>query len=294
MYLCKHCNYSTKYNSNYNKHLRTKRHLKKISTQKNSNDLLLSYVNLAPISKGVKGTISDTYDCLYCNAKYTTQRYLQFHYKKCELKRMENNKQKIKLNDKTVESLQKDIKRLEDMVYQYQSENMFYREILVETGHMLKSSVSSMNYLITNYKEPPALESFFLKFKGLLEDDNSKKNRDFLEQILYSYRHKLINKMIGDIIIEYYVKEDPKDQSMWVTDCSRYSFAIRELDKKYKKNRNNIKQQKNDQEEKNQDKKKNIILYNIDDKNYKCKNTQWVRDKKGNKVKKIKINQIFK
>jgi hypothetical protein len=45
---------------------------------------------------------------------------------------------------------------------------------------------------------------------------------------MYDKEKKLI-PYLGDIIIKYYKKENPKDQSIWNSDTTRLNYLIREL-----------------------------------------------------------------
>jgi len=73
--------------------------------------------------------------------------------------------------------------------------------------------------------------------------------------VIHNYKHKILHKFFGDMIIDKYKTDEPDDQSVWLSDLSRLSFIIREL---------------------------------------KDGNPEWVTDKSGNKLIKLIISPMMK
>lgn len=52
---------------------------------------------------------------------------------------------------------------------------------------------------------------------------------DFIDILLIQFEKKIIYKYLGDIIISYYKKKNPSEQSMWCSDISRLTYIVNEL-----------------------------------------------------------------
>ncbi len=102
-------------------------------------------------------------------------------------------------------------------------ENEYLKTMVNGASGVLKSSLSTLAYITTNYSKAPVLlpitdESIITK-----NDDN------FINEIIYSHTNDSLNTKIGDIIVAHYKKTDPKQQSFWTTDVSRLTYIVRTL-----------------------------------------------------------------
>lgn len=87
----------------------------------------------------------------------------------------------------------------------------------------MKTSMSTLSYLIKNYNNVPLL-------KKLEEYDAIKYDYDddkFIEVIIYEHKNKHLDAYIGNFIVESYKKEDPSEQSIWNSDTSRLTYLIK-------------------------------------------------------------------
>jgi hypothetical protein len=89
--------------------------------------------------------------------------------------------------------------------------------------------MSALKFILTNYKNAPLLEP--IKNDRLLEytGDTVTNMNDLINNLFYNYKHKLLDRYIGDIIIKIYKKDDPNEQSIWSSDIQRFNYIIRQL-----------------------------------------------------------------
>ena len=85
--------------------------------------------------------------------------------------------------------------------------------------------MSTMAYVINNYKDAPVLESLQDYSAIKYEQDNT----EFIENLIYEHNNNKLYMYIGDFIILTYKKDDPAKQSLWNSDTSRLTYLIREI-----------------------------------------------------------------
>lgn len=235
---CKSCNYATNDKSNLLKHNKSKKHVEK---EKELSNLSLFcpkvVVNLSLEENILK--------CPYCPNTYTNAPNLSRHKKHCSEKIELENKY-TKIIEKKDDELEKNknkyeqeillltekIKYLEELtnkdaklISNFQLENKNLRTLLNNAGSVVKSSVSTMSYIVRNYNEAPALE----KPKDIAALHYDKTPTEFIEKIIREYRNNNMIPYIGNFILKTYKKEDPKKQSLWNSDTARLTYIIREI-----------------------------------------------------------------
>ena len=52
---------------------------------------------------------------------------------------------------------------------------------------------------------------------------------EFVSIISYNHTQCCLHQYLGDFIVKYYKKDDPKQQSVWSSDVSRLTYIIKEL-----------------------------------------------------------------
>ena len=111
----------------------------------------------------------------------------------------------------------------------YKVEIEYYKNLLNQTGNMLKGSVSTLTYVMNNYKDAPVLEPIKGERLNELENDKIKLARLLIEK----FKHNTLKSYIGDFIIKLHKTQNPNDQSLWNTDSNRLTFLVKEylLDK---------------------------------------------------------------
>ena len=104
-HFCETCNFTTNIKGNYNRHLKTKRHLKKIEISTDN----------APINTDNAPINTNNYKCDYCNTEYTRLSSLNRHQKKCvkqilldKDKQLEEYKQQLKEKDEQIHTIFED------------------------------------------------------------------------------------------------------------------------------------------------------------------------------------------
>ena len=239
-YKCIDCNYTTSRSANYNRHIKSVKHLQKVST-------IIKPNNITKDEKFYEKTSHPTHTlltpnthqntdnlCTYCNRSFSRPDTLSKHINTCKSKQREDNelKNKIKELNTQLELFKNENKHYIKENKHYIKENQhrldetnYYKQLLREAGGLVKKSVSSLTYVVDNYENAPALQAISAdEFKNT--EENEKK---IVEEILSAYKHKTLDKYLGNYIIKIYKKDDPKFQSIWNTDDSRLTYLIKEL-----------------------------------------------------------------
>jgi len=175
-YKCNSCNYETDRKFCFERHLSSDKHREKV------NGYVIKINRTAPEQHtNIDDTIVHDYKCCFCNQDYSTPGSLARHKKTCkekkaletkhneELLALENkHKEEIcKYKDK-IKSLKKELEHMHDLhnkdITCFQKINdKSEKEIarlqhnLNNAGNILKTSVSTNNYIVKRYKNAPAL-----------------------------------------------------------------------------------------------------------------------------------------
>ena len=238
---CELCDYSTKRSDNYYRHMNSKKHHKKVQlapTEEISTD------NILPKSRPTQRKVQMLTNnnkiypqkiiCKYCNAQFTRPDSLNKHLKACfskhsielelknEIKCLNN---KLKEYELQIQNYDSDKKHFNNEKKHYIKENDYYKQLVMEAGTLVKKSMSTLSYAMSNYENAPNIKTITL-------DDITKHEPDEIklaEHILSAYKRKTLSQYLGDIIINLYKKTNPKKQSLWNTDDSRYTYILKEL-----------------------------------------------------------------
>jgi len=201
-YSCDKCNYTTNDGGSWSKHIKTNKHI-----INNENDIL--------------------FPCIYCNKIFTRKWNMEKHILVCK-KRDEIYDELI---DKYEQIRKNNIKLKIDKKYLakhaqiLESNNTHYQKITENANTAVQKSLSTMNYLVQKKYEPHYLIPFDPK---LLQ--GNKDIIQFARIILNKYIHYNLAHFIGDSLIAFYKKDDPKDQSIWNSDSARLNYVIRDVD----------------------------------------------------------------
>jgi len=216
----------------------TKKHIEKVN-----NDLKISQIYPIDIPISVSNPVK--FVCDFCNTQFTKPCNLSRHRNNCSLKKQsndnfniqiselnnkiaelniklnnQNNESTIKLNDYVKMLDQKD-----ETISVLKSEVAHLKSIVNNTGSIIKTSVSTMAYVINNYRDAAALES--LKDYSAIQYEND--NTEFIENLIYEHNNNKLHIYISDFIIKTYKKDDPSKQSLWNSDTSRLTYLVREI-----------------------------------------------------------------
>lgn len=211
---CKLCDYNTNEKFNFIRHLKSKRHVEKITKAE-----LCNFQN----------------KCIYCNNIYSNASNLSKHQKLCDDKNLfELLNTKIislenKINNKDghkEELLELELQNKTDHILSLTSEINNLRSIINSN----KTSLSAYNYINSNYINAPPLEAV----TNVVALHYEMSSNEFVEHIISLYKKNALVQFIGDFIVENYKKEDPNNQSLWNSDTSRLTYIIRTLLKNQK------------------------------------------------------------
>lgn len=246
---CILCQYSTDDNSNFNHHLKSKKHNKKENINKDNCAIINNLNN--DLNKIKKKDIR-VYNCNLCNNKFKYHSSYYRHLIRCkeinkDINEDTNNVSKNmeviinNLLNKNLSGEIKDIKqsigliantndKLSDEVL---DDNQYIKIVAIESKKFAEETLSTVNYIFKYYDSAPVIEKNINYHKKLQYDsfnvDNIKDDDKIVEDLLSYYKHKTLIRYLGDIIINIYKKEDPKKQSIWNSDVSRRNYLLREL-----------------------------------------------------------------
>jgi len=206
-YECEDCCFISENKKDYNRHLKSKKH----QTHQCNNEL--QYID--DINNNI---------CIYCKKSFNAYRYLSKHLKNYIIKNHQDNDY-IKTIHQLTEELnicKNDVKhykeqsqqykehnlQYKDQNNQYKTENEYYKMLLENAGGMLKKSVSSLSYIINNYKNAPVLKPLIIKD---IDNEDMKDNEKFIKYIILYHNNKTLYRYLGDIIIQVCKKQDPNE-----------------------------------------------------------------------------------
>lgn len=249
-YNCESCNYQTENKTNWYSHKKTLKHqrnckeeIKKLSDSEEEVKILKEQLNKKDSELELK--ISQK-EIEYLKDKLSFQdKLIEEKEDKC-----------VKL----IEAANKLLEEKDDKIKILTIENQYHKEIINESGVIIKESVGTMSHVIKNYKDAPVLTEG--NYEEIFDDKDN-----FAKDLVYFNKKNILDKKLGDIIINKYKKDDPTQQSLWSTDNARLNYIIKE----------NI--------EVNEKNKSQIQLYK--------KNSEWQRDKGGRKVKQRMIDPLL-
>lgn len=219
-YECVLCDFSTTRKTEYNRHIKTKKHLQKVKQDDKLSITCPTVVQQNPTK----------FKCKYCENVYVSQSSRSKHMKNCI-----NNVSNIITKEKDNEIKDIKLQTLENEIKRVQQEAKEKEEILKKQlftyEQLLKSMTSPQtinyyNYITQSYPNAPALEGQ-QTYKNLLESKISSL-MDIIS--MYYYDNKLVS-FLGDYLIKLYTHKEPKKQSIWTTDISRLTYIISESNK---------------------------------------------------------------
>jgi hypothetical protein len=252
-YSCNICIYKTHDSSNYKKHLNSKKHnyevqiksihdkqkLAEISSNLADNSLKLAESANNTSTKIWSENLDKKFICNFCKQEFKHNSSLSRHKNKC--KNDDTNKKdleyKILLMEKEIDNL----KQVNTMVSEFANEaktmmhkttnlankNAEVAKISAQTAHT--TSTSALKYVNMVYKDaPPLLRLDNFKINDL-DSDVIEQRKELVETIIYNSKLGSLDKLLGEHIVKYYKKEDPKNQSFHATDCSRLNYLVRKL-----------------------------------------------------------------
>jgi uncharacterized C2H2 Zn-finger protein len=150
---------------------------------------------------------------------------------------------KLKSEDNTIKELKHEIEMLKlknnmkDSELERRDNEIEYHKLLTNNaGEIVGKSLSTLTFAMKNFKNAPPIKAIGNdEFKRLVFEDNYGKkihkntkisNFDVSTLLNMYYRHNKLMNLFNNIIVKYYKKSEPKDQSIWSSDPSRLTYVI--------------------------------------------------------------------
>jgi hypothetical protein len=261
IYECKICNFSTKRKTEYERHIKTTKHINNIKLyeketkeckkekankeHKNANNVSKNANNVSiDVSKNVSknanniGEISQLNKnkknnilCDLCGKIFKHRSSLSRHKSNC--------KGQNKNNDEEIVDLKNQIKDLVKIVNDAtetantatktantatKTANTATDTVSVAT-RTNKKTISMMSYAIDNLNDAPEIKQ--LEEKNIVRMLHNNKKHSLEDMLLFQYTNNMLHEYIGKVIVEHYKKINPTDQSLFSTDTSRSNFIIK-------------------------------------------------------------------
>jgi hypothetical protein len=227
LYKCEKCNYQTNRKIDLQRHKTSRKHLKNIQK---CNDIT-NNKNVIPIKNITKNTENTTENikkeyisCNLCKKKFTTKTSMYRHRKHyCENLNEINDDKDIKIEklEKQIEEVLKLANKNADVV----TKNAETINIATKTN---KQTINMMSYAVDNLQNAPPIKQLRSdKIVKMLNENNKSKNFSVEAVILHQFKNNILHHYLGEVILQYYKKDDPDDQSLWSTDVARSNFIIK-------------------------------------------------------------------
>jgi hypothetical protein len=246
-YDCIPCGFTSKNKTDYTRHCLSIKH----KYNAISDDLVPPKNHRKPTDKRAVG--NDIYSCEFCGSKYTRLDSLKRHQTKCSFWKLSEKEKIIKIKekiikdknkmltskDKTIQNKEKAIRKQtrdhKKEILKYQEELHYFKQILKLSEEKGNANVSAFSYISNNYTNADPLEKItYEKFIENSEiqytdpDSDKSYNDKLIEDMIYSHRHNMLDKYLGDTIISIYRSDNPDRQSIWSTDQARLKYVIRQ------------------------------------------------------------------
>mgnify|MGYP003385643208 CR=1 FL=1 len=224
VFICEICNYKTERKSNIDRHNNSKKHKANLATDvhkktsENIPDIKVietdsnAQRNSAELNEiGAKPSLL----CKYCGIEFKRSYNINRHLRICS--------EKNDLSEK--ETLKRQLKEKEQQLKKSEMDKEYYRGLIDNLSTLGPKNFNSVTYILNNYANAPPIKTIEPKklkeFKNL---DNKK-----IETIISLYRNNLLVDYVIEAIVYIHKKDDPSEQSVWVTDSSRHNYIIKEL-----------------------------------------------------------------
>jgi len=247
-YYCRYCHYTASQNSNYEKHLASKKHQK------------MSLQNGVQSLQKVPKMETLGFFCKFCDKKYKTKGGMYKHMKKCKLRDMVSSKsvKECKKSSKSVndmdeidnpylqietlknENLKLKVEIKDEKIKSLEKQIEYEKQIAKTCIEVAKTNATTNNYnncgnqnisiklfLNENCKDALNLTDFVNNIKVTLEDLAYTKNNGFVDGVT-----NIIKKQLEDL--------KPTERPIHCTDSKRLKFYVKENDK-WEKDENNEK-----------------------------------------------------
>lgn len=243
MFKCKKCKYKTINKSNWNRHLKSKRHILKSSSLSLSTSVKKYAISQSITNDKLKHKITNIdknneSKCGFCNKEYATKYTLLRHMKTCKYKQEEEDinelKKQIAIKDTKIRMKNKQIKDNEKKLIEnekklqekLQEKDEYFKNLILNLNQTGNKAINNINYIMINYNNAPAIKPIDKYNIDLL-----KYTPENVSKILTHSNEGTLNKLLTDTIVDAYKTEDPNKQTFWATDIKRNNYIVREKNK---------------------------------------------------------------
>jgi hypothetical protein len=221
-YKCEQCDYTTIRKSNLIRHINTHNKQVKVNQQQK--------LSRSPLETISKLSSENEFKCTFCNNSYPNSGNLARHKISCLEKRklvdeLNEKNEFLKQKDEIIKQKNETLIQKDETISILKSEVSHLKMIVNNSGSIIKTSVSTMAYVLKNYRDAPVLESI-KDYSAIHYEQN---NTEFVENLIFEHNNSKLYAHIGDFIIKTYKKDDPTQQSIWNSDTSRLTYLIREI-----------------------------------------------------------------
>lgn len=247
-YNCVECKYSTDDRCNWDRHTKSKKHLKNVENEENlkkeNDDTNLKIrsmstqcqPNVNPTSTqcqpdfnsiSIQSSINDKHNsnhsfhdiskfvCPNCNDHFTTRQALSRHKKNsCSQK-----------NDDLVTSLKKQNEELKKRNEELENDKDYLKKTTTEVISVAKYSTAALKFLDQSYPNAPPLEAM-PNYLAIKNDCGKKELALVLSEF---YKEGKVVKYLGQFYLDHYKKLKLEEQSFWSSDISRLSCIIKKI-----------------------------------------------------------------
>jgi hypothetical protein len=170
----------------------------------------------------VSGPKSHYLSCDYCQMEFTRASSKVRHQNNCIHKQIVEKDNEIKLLKASLKTVNQDRKDILALA----TNNTL---VAMNNTKVANKAMSYLGYITHHYTSAPALEHISEPdVKEIVYKEDNDEQYPIEEVLIMHQKDKDLCKYIGDGIIEIYKKDDPKDQPLWSSDCSRLNYIIRE------------------------------------------------------------------
>ncbi len=229
-YTCQLCNYFTNNQGNLSHHKKTKKHLKNLDTtslkcSSSSPNVAISATNATTYVVSQNTSNFDKFSCEICEKNFKHSSSYYRHIKKCnKTSSIKELQLKLEFSEKEKSELLNNFMNNANTII-----NKAHDNSKITTQAMQNVSMSALKYANEKYKIAPILTPIQNFNINNLNFEKKEDREQLLEVLIYNAKLKSLDKLLGDHIIKNYKKENPKDQSIHTTDCSRLNYLVREL-----------------------------------------------------------------
>ena len=140
---CITCNYETDFKFNYQKHLETKKHIEKskLTNKVKPYQSCIDVVSIINIPKKEENI------CNFCHKAFTNAGNLGRHYKSCVKRNsLESN------YENELKTLKSELAHVKELYNKEKTENATLKSLVNDAGSIIKTSISTTNYIIKHFK----------------------------------------------------------------------------------------------------------------------------------------------